>query len=505
VTSLAEIWDEITAAEIEETAAPITAPPMPLKAFVPGAWHVLEPDNPFTPTWHVDAIAEHLEWVARGDILRLLISIAPGTAKSILVGVLWPAWMWTWRPGWRSIFGSYDQTLSTRDAVKSRTVMMSPWYQETFRPSWRFTVDQNVKSYYRNDRMGERMAVSVGGAHTGFRGNCTVFDDPLNVKNKVHTDNDLDTAIHWWDVGMSSRLNNPAKDARVGIMQRLHERDLTGHLLAKQAGYVHLCLPSEFDPKRRSVTVIDGTERWRDPRKEPGELLFPARHSRTVLEEAKKDLGSWQFSAQHQQTPLPQSGGIFQRAWFKRYNSRKEVTPVWHEHLQSWDFAFKKKEDSDFVVGGVWSRFGSGCYRRYERRERMGYVESKQAMREVSASWPEAHAKLIENKANGPAIVEELRDSIPGIIPVENNDGVLAHAWAIQPFVEAGNIYIPEGPEGDAWLDEVCAYPKAAYDDRVAEFTQAILRLMKRAGEKPLARQEITYTEAGRVANQERF
>lgn len=500
-SNLAERWDEVTREEVAERAAPITAPTIRLRDFVRHAWPIIEPETPFSPNWHVDAICQHLEWVATGDITRLAINIPPGHAKSLIVAVFWPAWMWTWRPGWRSIFGSYDQDLSTRDAVKSRLVLSSDWYRETFQPTWRFTIDQNVKSYYRNDRMGERMAVSVGGKSTGFRGNCVAVDDPLNVKNKVLSENELDSAIHWWDVAMSSRLNDPRSDARVIIMQRLHERDLTGHVLARKAGYVHLMLPTEFDPRRRSVTVTKSGKRWQDPRTKPGELLFPERFPREVIDEAKRDLGTWQFAAQHQQTPLPATGGIFQRAWFKRYKQR-ELPPVWNETLISADLTFKKKDDADFVVLEVWSRLNAACYLRYERRERMGYVETKRALTELSTSWPSAHAKLIEDAANGPAIVDELRSDIPGLIAVPNPDGVRAHAWAVGPFVEAGNIYIPEGPEGDAWLDEVCAFPKATHDDRVAAFTQAVLRLMKnaRSGVAAPAR-DTQYSEAAKAVN----
>lgn len=499
-SSLALVFAEETSEQQQdEVEQAISAPQVSLRRFVEMGWHIIEPELAFIPNWHVDAICDHLEWLARGELTRLIINIPPGHAKSLLVSVMFPAWMWTWRPGWRSIFGSYDQELSTRDAVRSRLLITSEWYQETFTPRWRFTTDQNVKSFYRNDRMGERLAVSVGGRATGFRGHCVAIDDPINVK-EARSENALQTACDWLDQSMSSRLLDPRTGARVMIMQRLHEKDPTGHLLAK-GGYVHLMLPSRFEPKRRSVTVIADVERWRDPRERAGELLFPQLYTPTVLDEAeKKDLGSWGFAAQHQQSPLPATGGIFERQWFKRYRE-KDLPVVWEEHLQSWDATFKKTEDSDFVVGQRWSRLLAACYLRSERRARMGFAETKQEIRAMSAAHPEAHAKLIEDKANGPAIIEELRTSIPGIIAVPNNDGVLALAWAIQPFVEAGNIYIPEGPEGDAWLDEVCAYPKAAHDDRVAAFVQAIVRLMRHVGQRTQGRDEVVYSEASTVAN----
>jgi predicted phage terminase large subunit-like protein len=480
-----------------------TSPTMSLRAFVEGAWHVLEPDRHFLPNWHVDAICEHLEWVAAGELQRLIINIPPGYAKSVIVAVLWPAWMWTWRPSWRSIFASYDERLSVRDSVRCRTVMTSPWYRETIRPGWRFTSDQNVKGYYRNSRMGERLAISTGGANTGFRGDNVTVDDPISAKDRNNV-NVLEAAIDWWDRVMSSRLNDQRTGTRVIVMQRLHEKDLTGHALAK-GGYEHLCLPSEFDPKRRSVTVTKSGHTWEDPRTEEGELLFPALFPEDVLDQAKIDLGSVQYAAQHGQLPVPATGGIFKREWFRRYR-KADLPPVWNETIQSWDLTFKKKEDSDFVVGEVWSRLGANSYLRFERRGRMGFSESKRAVREVSRAFPEATAKLIEDKANGPAIMDELRDEIEGLIGVSDPGGVLAQAWAVQPIVEAGNVWIPdesEWPEVENWLDEICGFPKAANDDRVAAFTQAIIRLAKhRRGAGAPVPSRAPVSEAAAVAGQ---
>lgn len=458
-----------------------TSPGVRLREFVEEGWPTVEPELPFIANWHVDAICEHLQWVAEGEIQRLVINIAPGFAKSLLTSVLWPAWMWTWRPAWSSIFSSYDGTLSTRDSVRARTVMTSWWYQETFKPAWRFTSDQNVKSYYRNNRSGERLATSVDGKNTGFRAHCITVDDPISADDR-HNVERMEAVAGWWDKVMSSRFRDPRTGTRVIVHQRLNERDLTGHVLAR-GGYVHLCLPTEYDPKRKSVTVTKSGHEWTDPRSTAGDLLFPQLYTPDVVVDAKSELGTWDFSAQHQQQPLPDSGGIFQREWFQFY--RRHATPQkFDEVLQSWDMTFKGKEDSDFVVGQVWGRLGKRCYLLHERRGRMGFAESKKAVKDVSRAYPKATAKLIEDKANGPAIIEELRSDLDGIIATSDPGGVLAQSWAVQPFVEGLNIYLPDSadwPEVDDWLTEVCGYPKATHDDRVASFSQAIKRLKRHA------------------------
>lgn len=476
------------------TPAERTAPLMSLRDFVAQGWREVEPEIDFIPAYHVDAICEHLEWVSTGEINQLIINIGPGYAKSSIVSVFWPSWMWSWRPGWRSIFGSYDMVLSTRDSTRSRAVLSSEWFRETFEPSWRFTNDQNEKKYYRNNRSGERRAASTTGANTGFRGHCVAVDDPVNAIDR----NNLEVhkrVCDWWDKAMSSRQVDPRRVMRVVIGQRMHQYDLSGHLLRK-GGYVHLNLPTEFDPRRRSVTVTNSGKRWIDRRTKAGELLFPEFFTRDVVEQAKKDLGTLDYEAQHGQNPQASAGGIFKRDWFKRYTKR-DLPPVWEEELQAWDLTFKattaqqkKKVDVDFVVGNVWSRLRSSCYLRHERRGRMGFTDTKKAIRDVTKAWPAATAKLIENKANGPAIVEELKDEIDGLIAVENSEGVIAWAHAIAPYVEAGNIFIlddSEWPEANDWLDEVCAFPNGVNDDRVTALCLAVMRMKRkgRADDKP--------------------
>jgi hypothetical protein len=168
--TLAEAWRTARAVATHQR---VEVPQMRFRDFVSTGWHVIEPETA-VPAEHARRRDLRASRVGRaGEIQRLVINIGPGYAKSLLVSVMWPAWMWTYNPGWRSIFSSYDDTLSTRDTVRSRTVMQSDWYRETFKPRWRFSSDQNVKGYYRNTRMGERLATSVDGASTGFRGHAS--------------------------------------------------------------------------------------------------------------------------------------------------------------------------------------------------------------------------------------------------------------------------------------------------------------------------------------------
>jgi predicted phage terminase large subunit-like protein len=473
---------------------------MPLRKFIAEGWSILDPGSPFRPNWHIDAICDHLEAASRGEIQDLVISIPPGHGKSRIVSVFWHPWIWTWWPEWRGIFCSYGAqpvAPSMRDSVNARSVIVSEWYQANFHPQWRLTGDQNVKSYYRNTKTGERLALTVG-AGTGFRGNAVAIDDPINLSDR-HSETVLENVKDWWDKSMSSRFNDQARRLRVIIAQRSVVGDLTGHVLA-QGGYEHLCLPSEYDPKRRAVTSLGIA----DPRTEPGELLFPALFPREVLDQAKKDLGSIDYSAQHQQLPVPMSGGIFQREWFTA-NYYTKLPPVWHEVIQSWDMSFKDTKSSDYVVGQIWARLGADVFLLYERRGQMNYPNTRKAVIEVSGSWKSALLKLVEDKANGPAIIDDLRATIPGLVAVEPEGSKEARAAAVSPMIESGNVHLPDPsiwPEVNEWLDEICTFPKGIHDDRVDSFTQALSRLKKhiQGGEGTYPEMNTKLSEAAAVA-----
>jgi hypothetical protein len=307
------------------------APELSLRDFIREAWHVPEPSTPFVGNWHLDAIAEHLEAVSRGEIQKLIINIPPRFAKSLLTAVFWPMWEWTWAPERRWLFATYAQTLTIRDSVKCRRLIESRWYQERWGALYRLTPDQNTKIKFENTRGGFRLATSTDGMATGEGGDRIVVDDPHNVK-KAQSDAERETAVEWWTQTMSTRGNDPRTVARVIVMQRLHERDLAGQMLADAAsGYTHLCLPMRFEPQRRCVTVIAG-RRWEDPRTEPDELLFPERFPDSAVQELEQTLGSYGTAGQLQQRPTPAGGAIVKGAWFRRWTSQP---PVWQQILVS--------------------------------------------------------------------------------------------------------------------------------------------------------------------------
>lgn len=477
-----------------------------LREFVRQAWHVVEPTMPLMEGWHLDAVCAHLEAVTRDEIDRLLITIPPGHAKSLLVSVLWPAWTWATSPGERSLFGSYSMDLAVRDSVRCRDLIESDWYQARFATSpegvaWSLKDDSNAKDWFQNTASGFRVSLSVGGQSTGLRGNLVVVDDPLNVK-RASSAIEREAAIRWWDVAMSSRFNDMRRQRRVIIMQRLHEQDLAGHVL-EQGGYEHLNLPTRFEEKRRCVTYVrkPGGERqelFRDPRTTENELLFPALFTEAVVAQAEKDLRG-DFFGQHQQRPLPATGGTFKKAWWRFwkpdgtgaeaaprpdgcYTGPARAVPASFDRVViSLDANFKgnQAKGNDPVVFVVVGCKGADRFVLDRVRLFVGFTETLTAFRHLSAKWPKAFKKLVEAKANGDAIIETLKSEVGGIVPVEPEGGKEARASAVSPQVESGNVYLPDGaPWLDEWVDEFSSFPKGAHDDQVDALSQALIDLL---------------------------
>jgi len=284
--------------------------------FIQAAWDILEPKNTFVKGEHLEAIVKHLEAVTNGEIQNLLINIPPRHMKSLAVSVFWPVWEWIHHPERRWLFASYALSLSIRDSVRCRRLIESDWFQSNWGDRFKLAGDQNAKHRFENDKTGARIAVSVGGSATGEGGDRVVCDDPHSVTER-ESDAARSAVLDWWDQTMSTRLNNPADGARVIVMQRVHEKDLAGHVLA-QGGYEHLCLPAEFESTRY---FLPSEIEWSDWRKTEGELLWPARFSKETLADLKVRLGPSGYAGQFQQRPVPAAGARFQKEWFRYYRT----------------------------------------------------------------------------------------------------------------------------------------------------------------------------------------
>ncbi len=447
--------------------------------FVKLAWYQVEPARPYISGWHIEAIAEHLEAITAGELNRLVINIPPGHMKSLMACVFWPSWVWTFKPETKWIYASYSMGLSQRDNLRMRRLLESDWYQQRWGKSFKPLRDNWGAIKFMNDHAGFRLCTSTDGTVTGEHADVQVCDDPIKPQDArggfLATKTALNACLEWWNETMASRLVDFEKSARVIIMQRLHVHDLAGAVL-KEGGYEHLCLPMEYEPKAFCATSIG----FKDPRSQKGELLWPERFSEQSLNQIKKELGPRGEAAQLQQQPVPLSGSIFDREHVRFWQQRPAVKTI----ISSWDCTFKET-GSSYVVGQVWGVSADGeTYVLLEQiRKRMSFSETLNAIRKIAFSYPTASAHLIEEKANGSAIIDTLRDQIPGITPVLPLGGKEARAHAVESLWSSDQVLLPS-PEQHPWVNEfvqeLLEFPSSLFDDQVDAMTQALSWLRER-------------------------
>jgi predicted phage terminase large subunit-like protein len=450
-----------------------------LKEFTKSCWPTIEPGRTFVDNWHIDAISEHLQAVVEGDIKRLIINIPPRHMKSISVAVALPAWAWTIQPEKRFLFASYAASLSVRDSVKCRRLIISPWYQNHFGAGFNLTGDQNQKQRFENDKTGQRIATSVDGALTGEGGDIIVIDDPHNVR-EAESSAVREGVLEWWDQAMQTRLNDPKTGAFIIIMQRVHESDLTGHILANEhEEWDHLCLPARYEighptpPKSKLY--------FTDPRTKEGELLWPERLDEGTLIKLERSLGTYASAGQLQQRPMPKGGGILRAEWWVPWEN--DDLPDIEYIIQSWDTAFSTKEKSSYSARTTW-----GVFRKAGQinvivldmwYDRVTYPELRRIAQDSYYEY-EPDAVLIEKKASGQSLLQDLRMAGIPVLEYSPDRDKEARAHASSALLEDGRIWFPSDKKWAKNLIDICAaFPAGDNDDIVDTCTQAWLRLRK--------------------------
>jgi len=476
-----------------------------LPDFAKAAWPLLEPTAPLKWGWALDAVCEHLEAVTAGHITHLLMNVPPGCMKSLLTGVIWPAWEWT-RPGLRSLryLGTaHKQDLAVRDNLKCRRLIQSAWYQARW--PLKLLGDQNAKTKFENEKTGFREAMAFTGM-TGSRGDRVLIDDPLSVDGAA-SDADREAAKQTFLESLPTRVNNDSS-AIVVIMQRLHEEDTSGIILNRKLGYTHLMLPMRFEPARRCKTSIG----FVDPRKKEGELLFPERFPEKEVARLERVLGSYATAGQLQQSPVPRGGGMFKIKHLKLWPSTKKFPPM-HYVVQSYDTAFTDKTTNDpcaLTVWGVWeSATKPGLFNVMLLDAWCEHLNYSKLRRQIIRDWSEKYGAraddpdnpgrradelLIEDKGSGISIIQELRAArLPAKSYNPGRADKTARAEQVLPMYELDCVYVPESiePPNDevalhlqpfaAWarpfVDQLTKFGPgvAAHDDYVDTFTQAML------------------------------
>ncbi len=423
-----------------------------------------------------------LESVANKESPRLMITFPPRHGKSMLASIKFPAYFFGRYPDLSMISTSYSADLASRMNRDVQRVLESEAYKKLFPKTTLY--GKNIRTisgaWQRNSDLfeivgyqGSYRSAGVGGGVTGMGGNCLVVDDPLRSR----ADADSSTIREkLWDWYTSTLYTRAMPGGGILLIQtRWHMDDLAGRLLeADRTG--------EGD-KWRIVNFPAIATKDEEYRK-AGEALHPERYPLDQLLSIKAALGSRDWEALYQQNPVPDGGAIFRKEWIQHYLP-KDLPAKFDKVLISWDMAFKDNEDSDYVVGQVWGRKSAQYFLLDQMRGRMGFTATLEAFKRLADKWPQATEKLVEDKANGPAVIDSLKRYVSGIIPINPDGSKSARAHAITPLFEAHNVFLPDvsiAPWVRDYEAELLQFPASAHDDQVDATTQALRRLMTRPG-----------------------
>lgn len=394
-----------------------------------------------------------LEAVLRGEIKRLIISMPPRHGKSQTVSETFPSYYISKYPDRKVILTSRDDTLASRFGLSNRR-KIEEFGQALFGIELR-RGSSSATNWAISGHSGYVLSAPIMGGIVGSGANLLIVDDP--VKNRQEAESTLMREKLWqeWQDTLLTRLEGDA--AVIVIMTRWHEDDLAGRLIA-QGGWEVVCLPAECESDNDPLGRAVGDS-----------LCSELGKGKLWIEATKREVGSRTWNALYQCRPSPTEGGIIKRNWIKRYDRLPERIDDW---TQSWDLSFKDSAQSDFVAGGVWARSGADHYLAAIIKERLAFTATLAKIERITAAYPQAVAKLIEDKANGPAVMSALRQKIHGIIPITPHDSKQGRAQAVSPLFEAGNVYVPLGAAGDEYIEELVAFPNGAHDDQVDQTTQ---------------------------------
>lgn len=416
----------------------------------------------------------------QGKRPRLILTAPPRHGKSQIVSRDFPAWLFGVNPDIYIISASYNMELASAMGRDVQSIMKQPEYRELYpkvnllerRSSvTNMTAVQTSKYFEIPGRRGRYIAAGVNTGITGKGAQIAIIDDPFKDRRDADSPTMRARAWDWYTSTLRTRL---APGGGIIVMHtRWHEDDLVGRLLqAQEAGGEKWELVSY-------PAIAEHDEKFR----KEGEALHPERYDLAELTAIRGAVGSYDWAALYQQHPTPRGGGIFKGSWVRHWDTEPNV---FDRVVQSWDFTFKDAAKSDYVAGQVWGKVGGNFYLLDAVCEKLDFVGQVRAMRRMSAKWPMALEKIVEDKANGPAIIAALGSEIPGLVPYTPRGSKTARAYAVSPLYESGNVLLPPMDGAHPWvrhyLEELLSFPNAPHDDQVDATTQALDSLAVQGG-----------------------
>lgn len=452
--------------------------------FCQQAWNALYPTTDLTWSWHYDYIAEYLQLIRSRKLRRLIVNVPPRTSKSTFLTIFFPVWTWIENPQHNFLCASYSRDLATDHSIGRRNLIQLPWFQCYFGNRFKLSADRNLSTQFTNNANGQMIATSTGSGAEGRGGDTAILDDPMSNQQAL-SDTERSSANAWVQDTLKQRLNNPRTGAIILIMQRLHELDTTGFVIDKDGkdAWTHLVIPLVEEEDKDYVFPVTGRVHYRAK----GDILQPERFSPEVV--AEKQRSRLVYAGQYQQRPAPLEGNLIKRAEVMYYGGRDPLTaeldeplpelgkvanPVFNRMLISVDCSFKDLKTSDYVAIGV---IGVRGRKRYILNIVNAHLDLDGTVKEIKNQrrmYPQASAILVEDKANGSAVIQKLKADLPGVIEIEPQGGKIARIFAVSPEWQARDWYVDRNAAwAEPFVQQITMFPTAANDDMADMMSQA--------------------------------
>jgi predicted phage terminase large subunit-like protein len=374
-----------------------------------------------------------------------------------------PAWYLARFPNRRVLLTAYEAEFAASWGGRARAIL-----EEFGQPVFGVGVEgrQKARNSWRVSNGSEMVTAGVGGSLTGRGADVLIIDDPVKNETQAFSQTFRDRTWDWYQSTAYTRLEPGG--AIILIMTRWHEDDLAGRILATAENSGEPWRVLSFPAIAEDHDVLG---------RQPGEALWPDRYGLEALAQIQEAVGSYWWSALYQQRPSLPEGNLFRREWWRFWRE----LPDFEEAIQSWDATFSETSDGSYVVGQVWGKLGRDRYLVDQMRGRWSFTQTLDAIRELSRRWPKARIRLVENKANGPAIMSTLQREIGGFVAIEPSGSKEARASSVTPEVEGGNVFLPDPTiPGHEWvrdfISEWATFPRGPNDDQVDAGTQALRR-----------------------------
>jgi predicted phage terminase large subunit-like protein len=453
----------------------------------------------------LDLIDSALVDAAEGRCDRLMVAVPPQEGKSVRVSRRFPEFLLMRNPDLRIAIVSYAHGVARRHgrAIRDDITMHGPALGLAVNPNSSAAHEWEIAGHE-----GGVYCVGVTGSLTSRPVDVLIIDDPYKNGEQADSDAWQETVRDFWTEVALPRLGPGA--IVIIVQTRWRDDDLTGWLQQQDGAdrwrVINIPAQADHDPSKGEADPLG---------REPGDYLVSAR-GRTVeeWEQKRTEVGSRTWNALFQGRPAPASGNIFHASWFRYYDQPQWVerpdgsrwAVSFDEVLASWDMTFKETEGTDYVCGQIWARRGIEVFLLDQVHDRMSFVETCLAVRMLAAKWPQAVLKLVEDKANGPAVLSALAQKVNGLVGETPQGSKVARAAAVSPFVEAGNVILP-APELAPWIDDLVeeakTFPRAAHDDRVDALSMALNRLllMPLLADEEIFEDEDQYDAEGSISN----